>query len=653
MTWWSLLGISPTDDESVIKKAYAQKLKIFHPEEDPEGYQKLREAYDRAIKYAKAQRKKQMDVPAGLDILIPEPVLESDDREREQEADREPLLDERIPPPPKVHLQDTIINPAPSMAMQINDFMGQFQALYQHFFSRIDSEKWTLLLSSDVLWQVGYKQQLNDRVMQFLQTHHHFPKDVWQLLESNFRWREEKEYLLRRFPEQLITYIFKQLDQLWELRYSHFKAYEGVDYDRFVDYREQALDALIANDLELAGRCMTEAHAIYPDDPDLLRMQCEYYLRIGDAERALIACNHAIRVSPDELDGYYYRAQIQYSAEHYHDAIGDCEHILSRKPESLHALWLQARCYMMLGEMEHAKTRYIQVLNQNPYDFEATTGLAQVNAQLAESLMAKSEKPDKRVLAPLFKELGKPAWIGATVMFLHILLRRTWIYGLLLVIGLLFLNGTLSKDSAPYPEPLAPKAISTTQSAVEVQTQEDLRRSGQQKQNIIVGLTMVKCPDMYSDYIRDESSGTTKAIYPGFNEVGGISPDYGYVCLGYLDDKTVIFTGNIHHWSAALYKPPLYKLKGRATKIASPDLLKAVESRISNDPRFDSYLDNLNVDTYIEARDENELVLTNIPPPLPEEWRAPKALYVYAGLICCILALLIREIRRTYRAVQF
>jgi curved DNA-binding protein CbpA len=42
---WKILGIEPTDDLTVIKKAYSAKLKIHHPEDDPEGYQRLRAAF--------------------------------------------------------------------------------------------------------------------------------------------------------------------------------------------------------------------------------------------------------------------------------------------------------------------------------------------------------------------------------------------------------------------------------------------------------------------------------------------------------------------------------------------------------------------------------------------------------------------------------
>lgn len=53
MSLWSILGIESTSDITAIKRAYSKQLRIYHPEDDPEGYQRLREAYDRAIKLAK------------------------------------------------------------------------------------------------------------------------------------------------------------------------------------------------------------------------------------------------------------------------------------------------------------------------------------------------------------------------------------------------------------------------------------------------------------------------------------------------------------------------------------------------------------------------------------------------------------------------
>lgn len=56
---WSLLGISPTEDESVIRKAYARRLRDFRPDEDPVGFQALVEARKAALLETEWRAKRQ------------------------------------------------------------------------------------------------------------------------------------------------------------------------------------------------------------------------------------------------------------------------------------------------------------------------------------------------------------------------------------------------------------------------------------------------------------------------------------------------------------------------------------------------------------------------------------------------------------------
>lgn len=53
MNCWDILGIKPTDNLKEIKRAYATKSREVHPEEHPEEFSKLHEAYEQATHFAK------------------------------------------------------------------------------------------------------------------------------------------------------------------------------------------------------------------------------------------------------------------------------------------------------------------------------------------------------------------------------------------------------------------------------------------------------------------------------------------------------------------------------------------------------------------------------------------------------------------------
>ncbi len=54
MNCWSVLDIERTEDIGLIRRAYARLLKQHNPEDDPEGFQRLRQAYDAAVRWAEA-----------------------------------------------------------------------------------------------------------------------------------------------------------------------------------------------------------------------------------------------------------------------------------------------------------------------------------------------------------------------------------------------------------------------------------------------------------------------------------------------------------------------------------------------------------------------------------------------------------------------
>ncbi|MGL5436478.1 MAG: J domain-containing protein [Lachnospiraceae bacterium] len=72
MNIWSILEITSTTDKKTIKRAYARLLKLCHPEEKPEEFKRLYEAYQAALAYAEGTaRQNDINVPPPEVPFVP------------------------------------------------------------------------------------------------------------------------------------------------------------------------------------------------------------------------------------------------------------------------------------------------------------------------------------------------------------------------------------------------------------------------------------------------------------------------------------------------------------------------------------------------------------------------------------------------------
>lgn len=235
---FQVLGIKETKDESLIKKAYRDKLAVTNPEDNPEGFKRLRSAYEEACNFART---------------------ESVEEENPEEIDD---------------------SPSGLWALQLED-------IYKNMNKRVDVSCWETLFAQDTFLALEEEENCCIKLLQFLMSHYKLPTDVWKLLDEKMNITLDGNRFREYFPPDFMNYVIGRCRQGDDLDYHQFEGTEEADYDLFLNYSDQCWAALTEGNLEQAEEYIKNADDLEIWHPVMELNRACLWEKQGKAEEAL------------------------------------------------------------------------------------------------------------------------------------------------------------------------------------------------------------------------------------------------------------------------------------------------------------------------------------------------------------------------------
>ncbi|WP_297427752.1 J domain-containing protein [Clostridium sp.] len=387
MNWWDILEIPYDSDIKTIKKAYSKLLKINNPEDNPKSYQRLREAYDAAIKYVKKNNKNQGNqekINNNLDknIINEVDVCEVKDYISESYINK----DKQIIFKPELDINENCHNAKlakVNLYNQITQFLNRLKDIYHDLSLRSDPEVWEELLNSAVIWNVEAFPIIEEEIFNFLTKHKYLPAEVWLKLNNNFTWSQNEIKLYNKYSAFIVDEFFENLKKPSKLRYDYIKSINPEIADEYLYEREQAEKALKAKKYANAYNHLKKANSLFEGDAELSRLKGDYHYDLEHLETAYDYYKSAFEINNNDLSSALHIGIILVSFKEFGEAIPYLKKYLfySNNNDKL-ALRHLAYCYYYNNDLISARENFQKLLYFDENNKTIKKYLKNIEAQL-------------------------------------------------------------------------------------------------------------------------------------------------------------------------------------------------------------------------------------------------------------------------------
>lgn len=284
MSNWSIINIPPTADRDAVRRAYMSILPAHNPEDDPEGFVRLRRAYEEIIKELD---KKQSTVPEMTPLEL---------------------------------------------------FMQRVEEVYNDFRRRRDIEEWRELIKDEVCVRLDYEDETCAALLTFLANHYYLPKSVWALLNGHFDWQNLPAApglpAAPDLPANFIDFVISS-SQYQSLRYDLFEG--NGDFDRWIWLYYEMEANLHAPDCPefIEMKFEIEAMPIYHPYYDL--QGARLHILKEEPEAALAVCTPIFEKMPDDPRAQYAYASALLGLGRAREACVYFREMLNKNPDDFGA----------------------------------------------------------------------------------------------------------------------------------------------------------------------------------------------------------------------------------------------------------------------------------------------------------------------------
>lgn len=332
---FQILGLSETKEEAQIRQRYLTLLKDTNPEDDAEGFKRLREAYEEALRFTRQQEEEE-DVPQG----------------------------------------------------EVGQWMQRVREIYRNILLRRDVENWQALFEEPVCVSLDTFLDARSQLLGFLTGHSFLPQTVWRAVDQAFHVMEDFDALKEELPVNFLKHIEYHVDTEDFLDYGLFEMQDGYlpesdeETDDYIREYFRTKNRLEDDETEGVSQSLSDMkrYGVYHPYEDVERLRL--YIREEECEKGRKLAERLIEKYPE--DGYVrvWTGKIFYDTGDKEKGFAQWEAVLSEEPDYYMAKYF-AMHHLVEQKSWYQAGKYVdELIKVNRRDEELQTLQKQIDNEL-------------------------------------------------------------------------------------------------------------------------------------------------------------------------------------------------------------------------------------------------------------------------------